>query len=346
MTQRMFHESGQDGRSVLGMVAIQVERDPKTGSSVIRSVAPMSAPADAALATTVFDDGRKSVHTFGATEGQPSAEELGQILSAVDGVGMKVLLDEVTVTPPRGKISTEIVEERGTPEEKKAEALSYFTHPAVPQQNKGPVQVSMTHDPGAEPESVDCRHKDKDEQKGGDAGVMLQGMRKLDNVDERVAESRMEEGPITLRFLGYADALSGQGEGQGVCLGLEDNGDVLTVERVIITDEGEEKSVTPPSSASPAATSVFGPGCHTSSQDLKDSVVSNGDRNIDNDLNLRGEAGKESKVEEFQNIPLDENGAKPQGEEGDNGLDNPASPSEAPAADKSKQKTCQCCTVM
>ncbi|TMS15525.1 Palmdelphin [Larimichthys crocea] len=62
MAQRMFHESGQDGRSVLGTVAVQVERDPKTGATVVRSVAPVSAPAGAPMATTVFDDGRKSIH--------------------------------------------------------------------------------------------------------------------------------------------------------------------------------------------------------------------------------------------------------------------------------------------
>ncbi|KAG7216125.1 hypothetical protein INR49_021806 [Caranx melampygus] len=79
----------------------------------------MSTPADAPNITTVFDDGRKSIHAVGGTGCQPSSEELGQILSVIDGVGMTALLDEVTVVPNSDtEMKIEHVEVSRTPEEK------------------------------------------------------------------------------------------------------------------------------------------------------------------------------------------------------------------------------------
>ncbi|XP_029582673.1 paralemmin-1 isoform X2 [Salmo trutta] len=96
--ERVIHENGLEGRSVLGMVTVQVERDSKTGVTKIRSVVPVSG-APRALGETVFNDSRKSVHHVGGAEGQPSAEELGQLLSVINDVGMQVLLDEIPVVP-------------------------------------------------------------------------------------------------------------------------------------------------------------------------------------------------------------------------------------------------------
>ncbi|XP_071754657.2 uncharacterized protein LOC139911063 [Centroberyx gerrardi] len=346
MTQRMFHESGQDGRSVLGMVAVQVERDPKTGATVIRSVAPMSAPAGTAMATTVFDDGRKSVHAVGGSGGQPSAEELGQILSAIDGVGMKALLDDVMVTPPKGEIKIENAEDNRTSEGKEGKVLSYSTHHALSQENNMHLESSGGHELRAELGIEGCAEsmgEEEDEQEERSMVLVREVAGKVDNMEDQRMENRMEEGPVTLMFLGYTDAASDQDQS----VGQEDYGGMLTVERVIITDEGEEKVLGPLRSASSQSSSASGPGLHSSSQGLKDSVVSGADRNVNNG-DLGGEAGKESQEEGFQDIPLDGNGAgvKVQGEEADKGLHNSASPSKAEGEGTPKRKTCQCCSVM
>ncbi|XP_042361164.1 uncharacterized protein LOC121956833 [Plectropomus leopardus] len=149
MAQRTFHESEQEGRSVLGMVAVQVERDPKTGASVIMSVAPVSEPAGAApMSTTIFDDGRKSIHAVGGSGIQPSTEELGQILSIVDGVGMKVLLDEVTVTPNKVETKTEIVDEA-----QEGEVLSFPACHATSKEDKTQLEISGGYDSEVELET-------------------------------------------------------------------------------------------------------------------------------------------------------------------------------------------------
>uniref|UniRef100_A0A672GH39 Paralemmin n=1 Tax=Salarias fasciatus TaxID=181472 RepID=A0A672GH39_SALFA len=154
---------------------VQVERDPKTGATVVRSVAPVSAPAGGPNATTVFDDGRKSIHALGGSAAQPSTEELGQILSAIDGVGMKVLLEEVAVTP------------------NKAEAKS-------------------------------------EDERGNRSTTMV------------VTDVAQQEGPVTLMFLGYTDGTTGEDEAQ------EDQGGPITVERVMITEDGEEHVLGPQTS--------------------------------------------------------------------------------------------------
>lgn len=76
-------------------MTIQVKRDPWTGAAVVTSVASLSTIDGASLATTVFDDERKSVHTVGCPGGQPPDQEQGEILSIINEIGMKLLLDEV-----------------------------------------------------------------------------------------------------------------------------------------------------------------------------------------------------------------------------------------------------------
>ncbi|KAK5856710.1 hypothetical protein PBY51_008287 [Eleginops maclovinus] len=265
MAQRTFPESGQDGRSVLGMLSVQVERDPKTGATVVRSVAPLSSPSGAT--TTVFDDGRKSIHAVGGSGSQPSSEELGQILSVVDGVGMRVLLDEVTVTPD--EVKTESEDAVKAP---KGKLLSVFSR-----QNEDETLLDASRSYESDLKTQEC---------SGSKRLVQDIPGEVNNVEDL----SLEEGPVTLVFMGYSDQ------------GQEDDEGPITVERVMITEEGEE--------------TVIGPQTPP----------------------------KESK--EFQDILLEGNGAKVQGEEADKGLHNSSSPSEAEGGGTPKRKSCQCCSVM
>ncbi|KAM7372456.1 hypothetical protein PAMP_009620 [Pampus punctatissimus] len=304
MAQRIFHESGQDGRSVLGMLAVQVEKDPKTGATVVRSVAPVSTPAGAPMAATVFDDGRKSIHTVGGSGGQPSTEELGQILSAIDGVGMKVLLDEVTVTPNKEEAKMENIEADRAPESK---VVSFATHHDMSKESS--TQLDSSRSPNFEAElPIECSAASVvEEEKKEDGCIMV--VRNMAGKVDNIEDQRLEE--VTLVFLGYTDDTTSE----GVCLGLEDHEGMLTAERVIISDDGEEHVIEP--------------------QAKLENVADQ-------------EAWKESKEESLQDVPLDGNGAgdKVQGDKGDNGLHNSSSASIAEGKGTSKRKTCQCCSVM
>lgn len=273
------------------MLAVQVERDPKTGATVVRSVAPVSSPTGAPQATTIFDDGRKSIHTFGGSPGQPSTEELGQILSAIDGVGLKVLLDEAAVAPKAAETKTDNVEARRAPEEIVLSSTSYHAT-----SKDGGLFVSDPSEVTVEKCAVSVANTDEK--------TMLAVPDVAENVDEIDAE-RLEEGPVTLMFLGYADASTDQ----------EDQDGMITVERVMITEDGEEH--------------VLGPETSASLQSPLDQVAER-------------EAGKEPGA--FQDIPLNESEVKAQGAEGDNGKHNSSSP--GIEKEKGKRKTCQCCSVM
>ncbi|XP_035036892.2 paralemmin-2 isoform X1 [Hippoglossus stenolepis] len=288
MANRMFHESGDDGRSVMGMLTVQVERDPKTGATVVRSVAPTS--AGAGRVHTVFDDGRKSIHTVGGSGGQPSTEELGQILSVIDGVGMEALLDEVTVVPIMTEVKTGNVEASGIPKEK---LPSLSTHHAASKDNN--VQLDGSYDFEDAP-SVEDSGKGDDILAVGDVGI------------EDVDDQRLKDGPVTLLFLGYTDATSGQGDDQ------EGEEGMLTAERVIITEDGEEYVLEPETAASTPSES--------------------------------NEAEEPEAEKEFLDVHLEGAGAKVQREDGDKGLREPSSPSKAEIGDTSKPKTCKCCSVM
>ncbi|XP_041720428.2 uncharacterized protein LOC121551763 [Coregonus clupeaformis] len=183
------------------MVAVQVERDSKTGVTKVRSVVPVSG-APGALGETVFNDSRKSVHHVGGEEGQPSVEELGQILSVINDVGMQVLLDEVPVVPQQ-KAEEEIKVGGGMEEE-----------------------VDIVEDP-ATPTTLG--YKEEEDEGHGD-----------DEMDEEVGVGQVDlvEGAVTLTFLGYTEV---KAESKG--LGHEDDRELVKVERVIISDVGEEEIV-------------------------------------------------------------------------------------------------------
>ncbi|XP_069005445.1 paralemmin-1-like [Embiotoca jacksoni] len=304
MAQMVFHESGQDGRSVLGTLAVQVERDPKTGATVVRSVTTVPTPAGAPKANTIFDDGKKSIHTVDGSVGQPSTEELGQILNVIDGVGMKVLLDEVTVIPNKVETKTLDAETSGAPGEK----VQSFTD--ISEEGNIHLESSGSDHLEAELRIEKCvQSVIKADNETMMAVLEIAG--KADTQKDR----RLAEEPITLVFLGYADSIADQGHSQ------EDHEGPITVERVIITEDGEEHILGPET-----PDSLQSPPAHVAEQ----------------------EARKESQDEGFHDIPLDGNGAgvKVQGEEGDKGLRNSSSPAKAEGEGTSKRKTCQCCSVM
>ncbi|XP_034395168.1 paralemmin-2-like [Cyclopterus lumpus] len=232
MAQRMFHESGQEGRSVLGMLAVQVERDPKTGATVVRSVAPVSTPAGVPPPTAVFDDGRKSIHAVGGSGSELSTKELGQILSIVDGVGMTALLDDF-------QAGAESVDAGGAPE---GQVVSFSSRRGSSKEDSAHFACSGGHDLeaelGIEERFASMGHKEDKKEDGSTTAVGdIAG-----EVGE-VEDLRLEEGPVTLVFLGYTD--EDQGDGR------EENGGMLIAERVIITEEGEEHVLGPETPASP-----------------------------------------------------------------------------------------------
>ncbi|CAB1433886.1 unnamed protein product [Pleuronectes platessa] len=267
MAKRMFHDSGDDGRSVMGMLTVQVERDPRTGATVVKSVAPTSAGGGDRV-HTVFDDGRKSIHTVGGSGGQPSTEELGQILKVIDGVGMEALLDEVTVVPNLTEVKTEKVEASGILKEK---LPSLSTHHAASEDN----MLDRRYVLEAEP-SVEDGGRREDIMAVGDVGI--------EDVDDPRGRTRGGE------------------EG------------MLTAERVIITEDGEEHLMEPETAAPPPSGS--------------------------------SEAAEQEVERELQDVPLEGAGAKVQREDGDQGLREPSSPRTAETGDTSKPKTCKCCSVM
>ncbi|KAM6914344.1 uncharacterized protein PEZ65_014758 isoform 2-T2 [Lycodopsis pacificus] len=268
MAQRMFHESGQEGRSVLGMLAVQVERDP------------VSSPAGVPMTTTVFDDGRKSIHAVGGSGSQPSTEELGQILSFVDGVGMKVLLDEVALMPNQEETEMKRVDASRAP---KGQVVSFSTRRVMLKDDDAQLDVPRSDDLEAELGIEECSAMGQEEEDKEDGSIMA--VRDIAGEVDNVEDLRLEEGPVTLVFLGYTDG------------DQEDHEGMLTAQRVIITEEGEEHVLGPETSASP-------------------------------------QEGKESRV--FHDVPLDGNGTgvEVQGGNGDDGRQNSSSPSKATSKPK------------
>ncbi|XP_074553205.1 uncharacterized protein LOC141809876 [Halichoeres trimaculatus] len=297
MAQRMFLESGQEGRSVLGTLAVQVERDPKTGVSVVRSVTPVSALADAPAATTVFDDGRKSIHAVGQVESPPTTEELGQILSVIDGVGMKVLLDKVEVTPNK-----ERTENDGGSEKPEGKVLSFSACHATAEEDNMQVDSSTGNNVKAELGVEDCAVSiEKKEDKKEDRCITA--VNNTTGEVDNVVDQQLVDGPVTLLFLGYTDDTTDQDPDP------ENQEGMIKVERVMITEEGEEH--------------VIGP--ETLPQEEK-----------------------EPQEGVYQDVPLEGNGAggQVQREEGEKVQHESSAPAKVEGEVTSKRKTCQCCSVM
>ena len=289
---------------------MQVEVDPRTGATVVRSVAPMSAPGAAATAgamtTTVFDDGRRTVHAIGGGGAQPSEEELGRILSAIDGVGMTVLLDDVAVTTTTTAASDAVDGER-----------SRESRPVVGSVDASPRVVEMVGGSGGA-----ARVGEAGAEEGGGV-VVTRGV--TATAEGRLGAGPDYETPVVLTFLGYADSEQREGP-EGVALGRDDHGGVLTVERVVIEagdDDGneEEKEEEPE-----RRTENGGPA---------------------------GPGGAPERDGAFQEVRLDGSVKRPQAQEAvphegpNEGPSDPPTPRGGEETEgSSKPKACQCCSVM
>ncbi|XP_018617566.2 paralemmin-3 isoform X2 [Scleropages formosus] len=206
--QKAPMQNGQEERSVLGVVQVQVEKDLKTGATTIKSVAPVAHGALECPGEVLFDDGSKSVQ---AAEGvAPSPEELGQVLSAVDDMGM--LVEAQVIINGRKENAEE-------------------AHPAPPKENgfgeKEGEEEEIKHNACSPPPQEETPH-------ASNASTDT-------TVD--VAVGALEDA-VTMTFLGFSVAEPGQG------LDGEDAGEIIRAERVVITDDGEDQPVSeeaPPS---------------------------------------------------------------------------------------------------
>ncbi|XP_043955290.1 paralemmin-2-like [Gambusia affinis] len=290
MAQRMSHEAGgQDGRSVLGMLAVQVERDPKTGATVIKSVAPISSPPGAPTSTTIFDDGRKSIHTVGSSVGEPSTEELGEILTVINDVGMTVLLDDVAVTLNKAEITT------GNGERNKSQdqVLSFITPNGTSKEDFTQLDSSgYKREAERIKECASVSIPDKETKIATkDTAEIL----------ENIEGQSLEEDPVTLVFLGYTDASPEEDHNE------EDYEGMLTAERVIITEDGEEHLVEPGTTAS-----LQSPSASKREQETQ----------------------KKSQDTTLQDVPLSDDDVEPETQR------------EGSVGNDGRQKKCRCCSVM
>ncbi|KAL6477067.1 hypothetical protein MHYP_G00155660 [Metynnis hypsauchen] len=243
-------QKGPLERSVLGVLEIQVERDPKTGATTIKSMAPLSSAALDATGQAVFDDGRRTVHAVGEVEGnQHSEEELSQILNAISEVGMQTILDGVAITCNK---------EQGEQKEKKAET----GEPEVEQSSEDVWEpAALTHDPLQQEKKQhgSSAVSKPEEEEGGlnerrdvvaeeewDKGKVRKGEVGVEEDEWEGVNCRPEEGldPVVLTFLGFTQVQTGSG------LGYEDEGRLLKVEQIFIASD-EDSKVDPSEELSP-----------------------------------------------------------------------------------------------
>ncbi|KAI4792799.1 hypothetical protein KUCAC02_033143 [Chaenocephalus aceratus] len=347
MAQRTFPESGQDGRSVLGMLSVQVERDPKTGATVIRSVAPLSSPSGAT--TTVFDDGRKSIHAVGGSGNQPSSEELGQILSIVDGVGMRVLLDEVTVTPEEVKMKNE--DANKAPKGKLLSVFSRQNEEETPQDTSRSYEFDLKTQECSGNNEVDRSNEFdlKTQECSGNNEVdrsntldlktqECSGNNEVDRSNEFDLKTQECSGNNEVdrsnEFDLKTQECSGNNEVDRSNLAVRDiPGEVDNVEDLNL-EEG------------PVTLVFMGYSDQSQEEDEGPITVERVMINEEGEETVLGPQTPRKESKEFQDIPLDGNGAKVQGEEADEGLHNSSSPSVAEGGGTPKRKSCQCCSVM
>lgn len=288
--------------TVLGTLAVQIERDPKTGNTTITSVTPVSTADGAPTTTTLFDDGRKSIHAVGAQGNQPSTKELGQILSVIDGIGMEMVLDNAIALPSRAEARQE---QRGSNRVAESKGLDVTNY--IASSGEGSKQVDSCTSYNFDPKmvNVSCASStDNKADKKEDRSIVT-----LEDIARETSHAQvqsLEHDPVTLVFMGYRDSISDQGNKDDV------DGGMLTAERVMITDDGEEY--------------VMGQETLPKTE-------------------------KEAKLPASPDNGLEENGAahvKVQGEEVAEAQSEPASPKiEKQKPDgTSKCKKCQCCVVM
>ncbi|XP_028311323.1 paralemmin-2-like isoform X2 [Gouania willdenowi] len=297
MAERFINETGSDGRSVLGMLEVQVEKDPKTGATTVRSLSPISTSAAAAKAAPIFDDGRKSIRAVGVAAEEPTTEELGQILNLIDGVGMKMLLNEIPVPSKKVEKENESANSSHPPQ---AKSVQFDTH-----HNKAKKDNDRSRSNygklNVEKSAVGVGN-------GNDRIVIGDLAEEVDHIEDE----KLKEGPITLMFLGYADGLSNEHQDD------DEQQGVIAVERVLITDDGEEL--------------VLGPQETGSLQPPSDKVTEK-----------EGGRGEVS-----QDVPLNGNETEGnvQSEEGDKQQQSSSSHRPIDGKNSAKNKKCHCCSVM
>ncbi|KAF6720587.1 hypothetical protein FQA47_018000 [Oryzias melastigma] len=316
MAHRILHDHEGDGRSVLGMLEVQVERDPKTGVTVVRSVTPVSAPAGAPKATPIFDDGRKSIHTVGGTPGQPTSEELRQVLSVADGFGMKVLLDEVAALPHEAEMKSLDVESSRVQVET---VLSMSAEAAPLKETHSQINIDRkSHVEAKQKEARNVRYEDNQT-----ATVVIDNEIKLNS-------QSLEENPVTLLFLGYADDTEDVSQ--------DDQEGMITVERVMITEDGEE--------------TLLG---HETSASLQPASEQEVDQEGDTETPVQTLPVQTPPVQNppVQNPPVQSPPVQtplvqnpPDAAEDETGAGIKPPPEEEKEDCKGKQKTCKCCSVM
>ncbi|KAJ8404165.1 hypothetical protein AAFF_G00339380 [Aldrovandia affinis] len=221
-------ENGQEARSVLGVVEVQVERDLKTGATVVMSVAPVAPGGIGAPGQTVFDDGHRSVQAMeerGAAD--PGPEELGQILNVLTGAGLQALLDKVTVIP-NGREENEQKEE--VEEEEQREEVEEERREEVEERREEVEEEEERR------EDVEVEVENAPQQEGTPStkGPPASSESPQPGAGGEEEAGRSWGGPVTMTFLGFQEAEPGQGCGE------DDAGDIMRAERVFVTDEVEE----------------------------------------------------------------------------------------------------------
>lgn len=288
--------------TVLGTLAVQIERDPKTGNTTVTSVTPVSTAGGAPTTTTLFDDGRKSIHAVGAQGNQPSTEELGQILSVIDGIGMEMVLDNVTALPSRAGAKQEQRASNRVTESKGLHVTNY-----IASSGEGSEQVDSCTSYNFDPKMLRVSRASSTDNKADkkeDRSIVT-----LEDIARETGHSQvlsLEHDPVTLVFMGYRDSISDKGNKDDVAEGM------LTAERVLITDDGEEYVLgeeTLPKTDSEAKTPV----------------------SPDNGLEENGAAHVKDQGEEVVKAPSESASPKIEKQRPDG---------------TSKCKKCQCCVVM
>ncbi|XP_022520789.2 paralemmin-1 isoform X1 [Astyanax mexicanus] len=244
-------QNGQRERSVLEVMEIQVERDPKTGATNIKSMAPVAEPVPAAAAAAldatgeaVFDDGRGTVQPVGATD------VIGQLdmQTGPDG-DVRIVCDKELGAPEVETGDPEV--ETGDPEVETGDPEVETGDPEVetgdPEVETGDPEVE-TGDPEVVEHSTEDLQKTTDsthnsiqqvktpekedepeEVQRNDMDVSEAKVQQKEEGDEEweMVNCRPEEGldPVVLSFLGFTQVQA------------EDQGAVLKVEQVLIGGE-------------------------------------------------------------------------------------------------------------
>ncbi|XP_066564089.1 paralemmin-3 [Amia ocellicauda] len=236
-------ENGQGTRTVLSTMAVTVEKDHKTGATVVHSVVPLSTEDVQLTGEKVFDDGRKTVHAVGVAVGMPSPEEVGLVLSAISKKATEEpKLEELKTEPtviqngdarsPEPDESVPAVENSLTGDAHSlpsSHSPPQSHHEGKPETN-GPVGASESAgDESPEEPSAEAAQGDSQPPRQETEDVSIRGPEDMGGLGE---------GAVTLTFLGFSEA-GPEEEIEGA------TGAVIRAERVIITEEGDELPVDP-----------------------------------------------------------------------------------------------------